>query len=200
MAERKTLLIKTILIVGFGLCFATWAQTTSSASEVQTGSSEAVRSATVVTVHGKIIKVDKAKRLVTIEGPEGRRATVLVENPRNLEAAKVGDNVVIRFYEVVSVRKKRANENVPTASLKEGISTAKPGNLPAAVLEQKLKLLVTVEAIDEANGTVTVKAGDGTEETVKARDPKNLKRLKVGDELVVTLERAVGISIEKQNS
>ena len=198
MVGPRTLVITAILAFGLGLCSTPRAQTNPPDSGTQTTNSGSVRSATVVTVHGKIIKVDKARKLVTIEGPEGRKATILVENPRNLDAAKVGDSVVVRFFEIVSVRKKRANENVPTASLREGIATAKPGGLPGAVLEQKLQLLLTVEAIDRANGTVTVKAGDGTDETVKARNPNNLKHLKVGDELVVTLERAVGISIEKE--
>ncbi len=68
---------------------------------------------------------------------------------------------------------------------------------PAAILESDLELLRSVVAIDEPNGTVTVKAPDGTVETVKARNPKNLKQLKVGDDLVVTLSRAVAISLEK---
>jgi hypothetical protein len=59
-------------------------------------------------------------------------------------------------------------------------------------------LLVSVEAIDLANGTVTVKAADGTTETVKARNPENLKRLKVGDELVIGISRAIAISLEKE--
>jgi hypothetical protein len=44
-----------------------------------------------------------------------------------------------------------------------------------------------------------VKAADGTTETVKARDPQNLKLLKVGDELVVNLYQAIAISLEKQS-
>ena len=59
--------------------------------------------------------------------------------------------------------------------------------------------LVTVEAINGADGTVTVKAADGTTKTVKARDPQNLKQLKVGEELVVSLYRAVAISLQKES-
>jgi hypothetical protein len=58
--------------------------------------------------------------------------------------------------------------------------------------------LVTVDAIDEANGTVTVKAGNGTTETVKARNPQNLKRIKVGGELAVGVSRTVGLTLEKE--
>jgi hypothetical protein len=62
----------------------------------------------------------------------------------------------------------------------------------------QIRLLVTVDAIDEANGTVTVKAADGTTETVKPRNRQNLKRLKTGDELVIGLYRGIAISLAKE--
>ena len=55
-----------------------------------------------------------------------------------------------------------------------------------------------MDAIDEANGTVTVKAADGTTETVKPRNRQNLKRLKTGDELVIGLYRGIAISLAKE--
>jgi hypothetical protein len=51
--------------------------------------------------------------------------------------------------------------------------------------------------VDKANGTVTIKGSDGSVETVKAKDPNVLSRLKVGDDLVITASRATAISLEK---
>jgi hypothetical protein len=59
-------------------------------------------------------------------------------------------------------------------------------------------VFVTIAAINQANGTVTVEAADGTTRTVKARTPENLKLLKVGDELVLTEYEAAAISLQKQ--
>ncbi|HEY2486234.1 MAG TPA: hypothetical protein VGI36_13870, partial [Candidatus Binataceae bacterium] len=58
-------------------------------------------------------------------------------------------------------------------------------------------VLVTVTDIDAEKGTVTIKGPDGSTENVKARDPRVLKHLKAGDELVVTVTRATAIAIEK---
>jgi len=200
MVGRKILLISLVTAFGFGLRTA-WAQPSPAAPAAPVAKpahADEVQWATNVTAHGKIVKVDRAKKLVTLEGADGRKVTILVENKTNLDAAKVGDTVVIHYYEVVSIRKKKPGENVPSASVKEGITSAHPGGAPGAVLEQKVKVLLTVEAINLDHGTVTLKAPDGSDETVKARDPRNLKRIKVGDELVVTVERAVGIKIEKE--
>jgi len=45
-----------------------------------------------------------------------------------------------------------------------------------------------------------VKGPDQAVETVKARDPKNLALLKVGNQLVVSLSRTVVISLDKQTA
>jgi hypothetical protein len=196
---RRTILFAAIVLFGLGFNSGAWAQSASPAATPAQAKPEGVVSATVVTLHGKIVKVNKARKLVTLEGPEGRNVTLEVRNPYNLAAAKVGEPFVVRYYEVVTVRKMKPGENVPSASLKEGIATAEPGGVPGAVREQHVSLLVTVDAIDEAKGTVTIKGPDGVDETVKARNPQNLKHFKVGDQLVVSISRAIGITLEKES-
>jgi hypothetical protein len=198
MIKREAVLILAIVALGLGPNYAASAQS-GKPGETSQAKSEGVGSATAVIVHGKIIEVNKAKKLVTLEGPGGRKVTLTVKNPYNLKAAKVGEPVVARFYEVVAIRKKEPGESVPSASLKEGLVTAKPGEVPGAVAERQLGLVVSVVEIDEPNGAVTVKGPDGVLEKVKARDPNNLKRLKIGDELVVSLTHAVAISLENES-
>ena len=200
MMKRLAVLLSAIVVLGLGFNYGAWAQSAIPAATPAQARPEGVVSATVVTVHGKIVKVNKRKKQVTLEGPEGNRVTLDVENPYNLQAAKVGEPFVARYYEVVTIRKKKPGESVQSASLSGGIATAKPGGVPGAAGELHVTLLVSVEAIDLANGTVTVKAADGTTETVKPRNPQNLKRLKVGDELVIGISRAVAISLEKESA
>ena len=186
MSKKKAFLLSTILILGLRFSYGASAQT-------------AVYNQSIINFSGKIVSVDVPKSLVTIEGPEGRKATLQVLNPDNLRAAKVGEAYNARFYEVTTIRKKKPGENVQSGSLSQGIWTTNPLGVPGGSRAVEATLLVTVEAIDEANGTVTVKAADGTTETVKARDPQNLKLLKVGDELVVSIYEAIAISLEKQS-
>ncbi len=199
MVKRWALLISAVMALGIAFAPAS-AQEASPAQSPAPTKPEGITSATVITVHGKIAKVDKAKKQVTLQLPEGNEVTVDVRNPYNLKAAKAGEPFVARYYELVTVRKKKPGESVPAASLKGGIATAQPGGRPGAVGQMHVTLLVTVDAIDEANGTVTVKAPDGTVETVKARNPQNLRRIKVGDELVVGISRAIGITLEKDSA
>ena len=199
MTKRSAALLGAIVSLGLGLNHGAVAQSTQPEETKESMKvPKGVGSATIVTIHAKVVEVDKASKLVTLEGPKGRRMTVKANNPYNLAAAKVGEPVVIRFYEVVTVRKKQLGETLPKASVSQGIiSTAQPGEVPGGVAAKQYNLVASVVAIDEANGTVTVKAFDGTTETVKVKDPNNLKQLKVGDELVVGLEEAVAVSLEQ---
>ena len=101
------------------------AQTDSTAPAAATG--ESVRAATVLTIHGKVTTVDNAQKLVTIQVPSGKEYTLKVDNPYNLGAVAVGTGVIVRYYEVVSVRKKKPGESLPSLSVNGGVVTAKAG-------------------------------------------------------------------------
>ena len=196
MSTRTPVLLSTILILGLGLsCGASAQSAAPGATPAQTAPE--VRYATVVNFQGKIVDVDTAKSMVTLEGPEGQRATFVVQNPDNLKAAKVGEPFSARYYDIVTIRKKKAGENVQEATT-AGVWTTNPLGVPGGSRAVQATMVVTVEAIDEANGTVTVKAADGTTKTVMAQHPEMLKQIKAGDQLVLALYRAIAISLQKQ--
>jgi hypothetical protein len=199
MIRRLAVTLSAILILGLALSCGVRAQSaTPEAPSAQT-EPQGVGSATVVTFHGKIVNINTAAKQVTLEGPAGQRVRVDVRNPDNLRAAKVGEPFAARAYEIVTIRKKKPGEKVQSASLSEGIWTTNPNGAPGGSRAVQVRLVVTVDGIDEAHGTVTVKAPDGSTETVKARNPQNLKRLKVGDELVISIYRAIAISLAKES-
>jgi hypothetical protein len=154
--------------------------------------------ATILTIHGKVASVNRSKRLVTLVGPEGNRVTFKVANSANLESVKAGDPFVVHFFESVHVRRKRPGEVLPAVSIKEGITTATPGQTPGGVIHTKRKVVLTVTAIDSKNHTVTVKDPEGAEETVKVGNSMYLNHIKAGDDLVVTTRQAVAISLDKE--
>ena len=187
------------LVLAIGLSGHASAQTGQSPPETSTAASpQGVTTATVLTIHGKIAAVDKVQKQVTLEA-NGKRVTFTVENPYNLKAAKVGDPVVVHYYEVVTIRKKKPGEQLPAASLSEGLATAQSGT-PGAVARERTSVLVTVSEVDLSNGTVSVKGPDGSVEKVKARNPQLLKHVNAGDELVVSISRAAAIAVDKETA
>jgi len=111
----------------------------------------------------------------------------------------VGEPFSARYYDVVTIRKKRPGETVQDAAT-AGIWTTNPLGVPGWSRAVQATLVVTVEAIDGANGTVTVKAADGTTKTVKAPHPEMLNQIKAGDQLVIELYQAIAISLQKQSA
>ncbi len=142
--------------------------------------------------------MDRANKLVTLVGPRGKQLTLHVNNPYNLAAAKPGEPFVARFYEIITIRKKQPGESIPPASLVEGIASAAPGQVPGAVVGKSTQLVATISAINRRKKTVDLTGPDGVVETVKVANPANLKHVKVGDDIVVTLSNVVAISLDQE--
>ena len=75
--------------------------------------------------------------------------------------------------------------------------SSKPGETPAGAVGQEVTVTATITAIDKKAETVTIKGPKGNTETVKAQDPKNLDRVKVGDMVEITYAQALAVSLDK---
>ena len=198
MNVHKIVSVLGLMMLGIALSPAMQLVLAETTAPSSAGDAEGIRAATVLTIHGTVTAVDKAEKLVTIQVPNGQKYTLKVDNPINLDAAKEGVGVVVRYYEVVSVRKKKPGESLPALSVSGGVVTAKAGGLPGAVAEEQVNAVVSVVQVDQASGTVTIKGADGSIETAKARNPKVLSHLKAGDDLVITSSRATAIGLDKE--
>jgi Cu/Ag efflux protein CusF len=124
--------------------------------------------------------------------------TLEVRDPQKLEAINVGDPVVAKYYESVAFEVKAPGTAAPGASAKEAVATSKPGETPAGAVGRQITVTATVTAIDKKAQTVTIKGPEGNSETIKARNPKNLDKVKVGDLVEITYTQALAISLDKK--
>jgi len=150
---------------------------------------------TVITVHGKIVAVDPTNKQVTLEGPGGKDVTLTVNNPYNLQSAKAGDSYVAQFTESIIIIGKEPSDKPPVASVAAGLWSAQPGQTPGAVAARQLHLVVVVSAIDQADQRVTLKAPDGSTETIHVTNPDALQGVQVGDRIAITLTQSVAIAL-----
>jgi hypothetical protein len=150
----------------------------------------------LVTVKAKVEGVDLEKRLVTVRGPKGNVVEIEAgPEVRNLAQVKVGDMVVVRYQESIAFDlKKEAGE--PEAAVAGMVARADPGEKPAAGGARVIVADVTIMAIDTKTMMVTVKGPQGNVFEVKARDPKRLQEIKVGDQVRVTYTEALAVSVE----
>jgi hypothetical protein len=159
--------------------------------------SKGVMYSSLETVTAKVESIDLEKRLVTVRGPKGN-AVEIEAGPevRNLAQVKVGDMVVVRYQESIAFDlKKEAGE--PQAAAAGLVARAEPGEKPAAGGARVIVADVTIQAIDTKTMMVTVKGPKGNLFDVKARDPKRLESIKVGDQVRVTYTEALAVSVEE---
>ena len=156
----------------------------------------------VVQVTGNIKKINRKKRQVTVELPDGLVKTLEVSpEAKRFSEVKVGDSIVVKQYEALAyeVRQPTADElKNPRVEIAAGLKTKE--ELPPGVATTMIThVIVTVKGIDLENETVTIKYPEGHSETIKARYPENLKRVKVGDTAAITYLKAVAIQLDPKN-
>ena len=140
--------------------------------------------------------IDPETRMVTLRGPQGNTLTFRAgEAVKNLSQVKVGDKVNAFYYESLALDL-RAPGAAPVNETVAGATAAQPGERPAAKVAQQTTITATVEAVDRANSTVTLKGPQGNTRTLRVRDPQRLERVKVGDQLVATYTEAMAVSVE----
>ena len=154
--------------------------------------------ASVTKIRGTVSGVDKDAGTVTLKGPKGRTVTIEVKDKSKLDQINVGDPVVAAYMEAVAWRVVKAGSGAaPGVSTQETRVSSKPGETPAGAVGREVTATVTNTAIDRKNHTVTVKGPQGGTETIKAKEPKNLEGLKVGDMVEISYSQALAVSLDK---
>jgi hypothetical protein len=148
----------------------------------------------MISMSATVVAIDHDSRKVTVRGPQGNTFTFKAgDSVKNLDQVKVGDQIVCDYYESIAI------QVVKEGSAKEGgemvVEQAEPGELPAGAAAAKTTIVATVEKIDRAARTVTLKDQDGNERTIAVRHPERLNLIKVGDTLKITSVEAVAIAV-----
>jgi len=79
-------------------------------AKTDSGAMPKVGEARVVSVRGTVEAIDKEKQTVTLKGPK-RSLTLRVRDPKKLDAIKVGDPVVGKYYESLMIEVKKPGES-----------------------------------------------------------------------------------------
>jgi len=147
-------------------------------------------------INATVEKIDLEKRMVTLRAPMGNVLTLTVdERVRNLPQVKVGDQVVVKYYQSLAVR--MAEPGDPMSTSTSGVVAAKPGEMPAGGAGRQVTVTATVQAINRKDPAIALMGPGGDVVTVRVMDPKNLEKVKVGDKLLITYTESLAISVER---
>lgn len=142
--------------------------------------------------------VDMKTRMVTLKGPNGNSFEIYAgKEIINLPQVEVGDEVVVTYTEALAVRMAKPGEVRDETS--QGVARALPGSKPGAVEVTETTFTAVIEGMDRTLETATLRTPDGNLRVVKVQDPTNFDKVTLGDTIVVTITKAMAISVQKQN-
>ena len=155
------------------------------------------------TISATVTAVDHKKRLLSLRGPDGGTATIEVPSDvRNLAQVKVGDQLVVRYYESLgaALRPKGAPPVEPGSVDQAATAGRAPaGSKPAAAVGSVTASTVVIQSVDKKSNTVTFLGQDGLVRVVPVKDPaaqKFIATLKQGDQVDLTYTEALAVSVE----
>ena len=175
----------------------------SGAPVANTGSGEtgpvARGEAATIEVAFSVGAVDAEKRLITLKGPQGNVGEFTVgDQVKRLAEIKPGDTIHAE-YKVAAVAELRE----PTAEEKSAPSVEVIANArgtaeapPAGGIGRAVRVVTTIEALDRANQSLTVKGPEGNTVTAHVEDPAVFDHLTIGQTIVVTFAESLGLSVQ----
>jgi hypothetical protein len=151
--------------------------------------------AETVSLSATVEAIDKAKRLLTLKGPEGNSVVVQAGSEvRNFDQIKVGDKVVAQYIEALTLTLKPGGGAIREKIEREDAVAAKPGEKPGAAVGRQVTVIADVIAVDAKKQSIRVKGPQRTVD-LKVRDPNQFKLIKVGDQIEATFTEALAIAV-----
>jgi len=148
---------------------------------------------------GLITAIDHADREMSLQTSDGRIETFTVDKRvKRFNEAKVGDIVSVAYYlgYNAEVRPPTAAEEQNPLVVLDTSSRAGANAPPAASNMRQIRAVVTIEAMDRVNQTLTVKGPRGKYFTARVKDPSRMEQVHIGDTIVMTFTEAAAVSLD----
>jgi len=151
-------------------------------------------------VSAKVKAVDPATRTITLQNDKGQEESFVVDKGvKRLEEVKPGDSIKLDYKAILTgeLRPATAEEKEHPIAIVGMTGKAPTTSAPAAGAGRGMRIVTTVEAVDVPNMRVTLRGPLGDLAVVKGKKAENVKKLKVGDTIVVTYVDAAAVSVVK---
>ena len=148
-------------------------------------------------ISAQVVGIDKATRTVTLKGPKGNVVDIVAgDEVRNFDQVKLGDFVVARYMQALTLELKKTKGGVREATEREAAVRAQPGERPAGAVGRQVTALADVIDVNPKNKTITLKGPKGNVVTLDVHNPDHFKVVKKGDQVEVVYTEALALSVE----
>ena len=191
MYKALTLLATLLLFASTG-----WSAETAPATD-----KPSMSTSQTVTLTAVVEAINHETREVTMRGPEGNSVSfVASEDARNLGQVKVGDIVMAEYVQSMSIEVFANDGYEPGAGEIVVTGRSEEGEMPALAAIDALVVTAVLEEINLETNTFKLRGPSGEIQEYVARDPENLKKVVIGDIVVITYTEAIALSVEKTSA
>jgi Cu/Ag efflux protein CusF len=149
----------------------------------------------ITTETATIVAIDSTNRILSLKLSDGTIDTLFCgPEVQRFSELKVGDKVTFKYYESIVYAIQQPGAKPPADAPPTLVRGTGPK--PGGTMSQQVTAVVTVQAIDTAVGSITIKTEAGETMSFKVEDKSNLKGVKVGDKIQITYTQALAISVE----
>ncbi len=148
-------------------------------------------------ISARVVSIDKATRTVTLKGPKGNVVDLVAgDEVKNFDQIKLGDLVVARFVQALTLELKKTKGGVREATEREAAVRSQPGERPAGAVGRQVTAIADVIDVNPKNKTITLKGPKGNVVTLDVHNPDQFKVVKKGDQVEVVYTEALALSVE----
>jgi hypothetical protein len=150
-----------------------------------------------ITATATVQMVDLEKRVVVLKGKSGKLHTIKVgEEVRNLPQVKVGDRVVLTYYEALAVNLQKDTTG-GIATRKESVTAdrAELGQKPAGAVREDVEIIANITGLNKKTRRVTLQGAQDAV-TLKVPEDIDINKLKVGDQVKANYVQELAVSVE----
>lgn len=155
-------------------------------------------------MEAKVVKVDQAKRHLTLQGDNGLEFTVTVPSTvKRFSEIKAGDTIKVDFYDSMAISLTPPGAGADTSTMKSSTMTERQaGKLPGGTVVHQESGTVEIVKVDKDKNQLTVKRPNGEMDVIDVTKPElqtQLGQLKEGDKIHASYTEAAVINIERPN-
>src|SRR5438067_1942436 len=172
------------------------AQATASTSTV-TKAPGAIKTVQTVKTTATVVGIVPETRTVNLKRPDGKIVEIQAgDEVRNFNKIKVGDTVTVDYTEALSLELKKGGKGTPDVTATEDTTRAPVGAQPRGTVGRQISVLANVIAVDSKDQAVVLRGPQGNTVELNVRDPEQLKRIKVGDQVRAVYTEALAVAVE----
>lgn len=154
----------------------------------------------------RVQSIDLAQHRITLQGPSGKSETFQVkpQDPR-LNGVNVGDNLMLAWRAKLfgELRPPTAEESATPIKVYTAVDPASSDAAPttnpsmATTKPTAMRVVTTIESMDLSGMLVTLKGPLGNRIEIRAKNAENIRKLHVGDSVVVIYSEGEVVSVSK---